>query len=144
MAMTEEEKRAYNRAYYKRNREKRIAAVKKWSKENPDKVRAARARFKKLNPEYQRQWTSENKDKVKKYNARPENVERRRLFSSTYAEKYPCRVKSQQKSWRDKLCDGYIKGIFCRYSNLTFKDIPQSLIQAKRAELKLKRLIKEQ
>ena len=101
-------------------------------------------KFREANPDYQRQWAAKNKDKIKKYNAKPENVKARSKLSAKHRKLYRGKHKETQQSWRDRLCDGYVKGMLCRYSSLTFNNIPQSMVKAKRAEVQFQRLIKEQ
>jgi hypothetical protein len=44
---------------------------------------------------------------------------------------------------RKLLRDKYIKGMLTRYNVLSFKDIPQALIEAKRYELLIKRNVRD-
>ena len=77
--------------------------------------------------ENQKKYKEENKDKIK---------ERRR--------KYYEKNKKYQEKRRKDLSDTYIKTLLIQKANLTFKDIPQGLIEAQRELIKIKRFIKRE
>ena len=116
MALTEEEKRKRRRAYMK-------AYNKKYREEN-------KAKCKRLTAE----WRKNNRDKVYKHKA-----DWRKNNPETAHRGYNRRRRRNIA----ELTDLHIKGVLTARTKLKNKDLPQSLIQAKRAELKLLRLIKE-
>lgn len=128
MALTEEEKRErkkkymteYHKKYYLANKEKIKARAKQWFKDNKEKDSARNKAYHKANRDKRndksRKWNKDNRVRVREY----KNTRTR------------------------ELCDSYVKRSFTKNSNLTAKDIPQSLIKAKRLELQMKRSIKDQ
>lgn len=51
MAMTKEDQRAYNAAYYQKNRERLLVVFREWKENNRDKHRSASAKWQVENPE---------------------------------------------------------------------------------------------
>lgn len=76
----------------RRNKEKEYEYNKQWRKNNPDKIKAAKAReFQKHKERYNesnRKWRAKNKDKVKQY-------------YKNYEESKPENIKSSRKKYRD-------------------------------------------
>tara|TARA_R100000655_G_scaffold60383_1_gene98772 strand:+ start:438 stop:929 length:492 start_codon:yes stop_codon:yes gene_type:complete len=87
----------------------------------------------------QRLWKEKHKERLK-----PEARDRMNKYRKENPEKFrDNRLKSRKKQ-RENLDDGYIKNLFVRKnSSLTWENIPQPLIDAKRELIKLKRAIKE-
>lgn len=171
MALTEEEKKERNRINqrkwyaenkvkakikrhdrYIKNKEKILQQCKRYREENKDTIRAKdrnrrrgddykkkQAKWRLDNKAYMRDYLHEyyrdNKLTINKKNAewKKNNPERCRLINKRYFQ--------EQK---DTLTDSYIKSLIVQKNSLTRKDIPQSLIAAKRAELQFTRLIKDQ
>lgn len=110
------------------------ATNRKWSNENPEKVRATRKICVNNNPEKYRitkeSWKKANLEKVTNYKRKWEknNPEKTRLNQSKKAK---------------ELRDGYIVYILNKTYGLTRELIPQELIEAKRAHLQLVRILKE-
>ena len=80
-------------------------------------------------------WRVNNRDKVYKHKA-----DWRKNNPVTAHKGYNRRRRANIAD----LTDLHIKGVLTARTTLRSKDLPQSLIQAKRAELKLRRLIKDQ
>ena len=128
MALSEKERKkrdtASRRKYYLKNK----ARLNKKSKDWANKNRARTNEICKLSRE-------KNKHKYKS-------------VKKDWDKSHPEQVKSYAKKTHKKRCsslnDSYVSDVVANHSSLTSKDIPQSLIEAKRVELKLKRLIKEQ
>jgi hypothetical protein len=55
----------------------------------------------------------------------------------------PEKRREYVKAWKDKLADGYVRQRLCYGTAIKPEDLPQSLIEAKRLELSIKRLVKE-
>ena len=150
MALTEEEKKERRRAYDKQYREKnkdRIAAhnkeyFKTYYDANKDKRNANGVAWRKANKDSvkvnNKAYYEANGDKIRAYN--------RDLYHSI--EKTPgrrARKAAMARGQANRLTDGYVTGLLTKNgSPLTSKDVPQSLIELKRLELKLKRNLKEQ
>lgn len=68
--MTQEEKSAYAKAYYRRTKTKKFG-ISNWAKANPDKVRECNKRYRAANKEklkaYNKQWAQNNAGKVTAY-----------------------------------------------------------------------------
>jgi hypothetical protein len=122
-------KAAYNKAYFKiyyaANKEKRKADNAAYRQANIGSIKARDAAYYRA-----------NRDRIRVYN--------RHLYHSI--EKTPERrkvVAARGREQTKKLADGYIRRVICGDSSLTAKEIPQSLIEAKRLELQAKRYFKE-
>ena len=87
-------------------------------------------------------WQRRNPDKVKVTKAREHktNAERYRAYAQTVGAANG--LKYDRLS-RQLLHDRYIKGMLTRYNTLSYKDIPQVLIEAKRYELLIKRNVRD-
>ncbi|MCP5003373.1 MAG: hypothetical protein GY941_05390 [Planctomycetes bacterium] len=100
----------------KENPGKRKAAVQKWKKKNPEKAKAANQKWSKANPE-----------KAKAANQK-------------WSKANPEKAKAAVLEWISSLSDGYVK------SRLGLKkgdNAPLGLIEAKRLQLEISRLIRE-
>ena len=75
--MTKEEKRIYDREYYRINKKKIIQSSTKWKKANPDKVRV-----------YSKKWNSMRSRNVKGifYNLKRNSTKKHREFNLTQDE----------------------------------------------------------
>jgi glutathione peroxidase-family protein len=107
-----------------------------------------------------RRYRESHPDKIKENQRRyrAKSLEKRRIYDAEYRKKYPervretCRVsrkkynekfKARERERVDGLNDDYVRQLINRTSGLPFSQIPTALIEAKRIEIKLKRLIKE-
>lgn len=137
--LTEEERkerdRANKRKYYLKNKTKLKETRNVYSKENRDRIR-----------EYNRAYKVDNSDilKLKHDVWYRQNRDKRLKYNKEYANANKQTITANQKDRTARLTDGYVASKLYHRSNLSSKDIPQSLIMAKRAEIKLKRLIREQ
>jgi len=115
---------------------------KKWASENPEKRRMMSKRskdkvkdtieYKTKNNERVKTWYKLNKKQAiqNAKNAKIRNPEKYRLFSLK---------RGRQDTIT--LNDNYVKALVCQNSELSFKDIPQELIEIKRKQLLLTRQI---
>jgi hypothetical protein len=124
---------------YLRNKVKHYERTKRYRENNPERKRADdikyRERHKEVIKKRMADYNENNKEHVKEYK------------SNHYAankEKYLAAATRCNKRGADELSDTYIKRVIAHRTTLTAKDIPESLIQAKRAYIKGLRLIKEQ
>jgi hypothetical protein len=135
--MNKEEKRLYDKAYQEKHKE-RIKAY-KTSEEYKAKRRATRDLEK--NREECRAYYAKNKEKIlaraKEHQKLPE------VKAKTEETKKRYYLKQGKQRGLDKiknLDDTYIKLLFTQRSkSLTFADIPQELVEAKRLEVQIKR-----
>jgi hypothetical protein len=102
----------------------------------------------------QQQYKNENREKVKeiKRKWRLDNIETERAKSRERWRKFSAEnhklekernAKAKRKMSR-QLTDNYMKKLLTHRTNLKYKDIPQSLIEAKRATMKIKRAIQSE
>ena len=127
-----ERKKASMREWYARNREKQIARARAWEIANPERAAAKKAEWAAKNPE-------RRKEQARKYAAKPEvrakNAERpaRKLWA-----------KARNKREAETLSDGFVRRLLAQHTSMKGSEIPQSLVDAHRELMKLKRLINEQ
>ena len=171
MALTEEEKKERHRLrcakYRAKNKEKIRESNKKYREENRDALRARAVTWyheHKSDPDVRRRILKSNHDRYNRIKDSDSFKERRKRETKAYREKYKDKLLEDSRAYqiknrdkmrtyfRDKksndvktLADNYIKDLFTRKNSpLTYEDIPQSLIEAKRLEIQMKRFIKEQ
>ena len=118
-----EEIKAKRKEYIKANREKINKQSKEWAKKNfeknPEKIREAR------------------RNKKKEYKAK--DPERYNALSAKWNKK--C-----QKQMVIDLKDCYVRRLLCKHEtvvNLSAKDIPQEMVEAKRLQIQIRRLVNE-
>lgn len=111
-------------------------------KKNQHKMREKHAQYRKENREIIR-----NKKREARFKAREKFVSLDRIvkghvnhISKVNEHKLKRKIIDHKKI--EKLPDQYIKRLLTKRSNLTYEDIPQSMIEAKRAVVQLKRTIK--
>lgn len=117
-----------------KNRER----AKEWAKNNPEKYK-----------ERQDKYRIENADalKAKKSNYQKENWDARKNYHKKWCNKNQKHVrtycKTQLARSRKNLDDWYIRSMLSQNSTLKSSDIPQGLVEAKKEQIKIKRLINE-
>lgn len=138
-----EEIEAKEKAYREKNKEKVSARAKAYREKNKEKIseRNREHRNKSCNKvkrkDYLKKYRSNNRDKLNAYSN--EYYRKHKDDPRHKAIRYKLGVKA-----RAELSDGYIGQVITQYSDLSAKDIPQSLMEAKRLELQMKRYFKEQ
>ena len=92
-----------------------------------------------------RNWIARNKGKNSEYGKkwRENSPEKASEVQRNWASKNKAIRADQYKKKIRNLDDYYIRNVLKCRKNITSKDIPQSLVEIKRVELKLKRTIKE-
>jgi hypothetical protein len=156
MALTEEERKERRRVNrhnrYIENKEKELARSKAWREANLDKIREydRNRTMTKKRRNQRADWAKKNKEHVKAFAAeyyitnkaaiRAKHAE----WKKVNREKVITRNMQYFKEQRKSLSDTYVSSLLTQKTVMKNKDIPQSLIQAKRAEIKLTRLIKDQ
>lgn len=146
--------RARQRRYKEKNKEKIREKDKKYREANRESIRKrAREGAKKryaANPDKYRNiskdWALKNPDKVRA--ADKKSKSKRKYINAKLAREYRLKnhkhILSHQRECRKNLADWYVKYVIMqRWSFKSTSEIPQGLIDFKRAELKLKRTIKE-
>ena len=137
--MTKEERRVYMREYRKANK---------------DKIKDYHRKYYQANKEKSKQYTQAWKDKDpeafallhRKYSAkyRENNREKCRVAGQRWRDANLDYLREKHLGYREDLHDNYVKAKIAAGTLLSSKDIPQSLIDAKREHLKIKRFLKEQ
>lgn len=159
---TEEELIAYRKAYYQKNRERLLKQAKE--KYDPEYHK----RYYQDNKEHiitlKKKWATENKEKLKQYayaqqrkafEKDPDKVRaQRRARKKASKAKDPQRYKEManrsnrrvSKASVSELRDSYVRQLLCKHNvvkRLSAKEIPQGLVEAKRLEIQIRRLINE-
>lgn len=120
---------------YEANPEKYRALAREWHQSNKGKSAAMRA-----------DWYARNADWAKEY-ARLYRLEHRERVTAKvreWREKNPDAAERYARIARDELRESYVRRVLTQDEKiLQPKDIPQSLIEAKRVQLQIKRLIRE-
>lgn len=160
---TDEERRAYQRAYREANKERVTALTKKWQEENKERVRELVRNWQINNPERRKElkarYYAENKEHVKalaKANARkwfvknPEAVRKKRRQKAAqqfakdpkgYLEKRRSYIRKANKKLVAEIRDNYVAHLLSKSTGfrLHANAIPKELIEAKRLQLIIKR-----
>ncbi len=126
-----ESRRVSSKKYYEANR----ARIKVRRDANTDKMKEYSAKHyldnKRTYKAKAKKWYGDN------------NAEAKRTRKKYRKNHRNADIKASQKN-RDALGDCYVKTLLTKRGCLSFRDIPQGLIEAKRSHLKVKRFIKEQ
>jgi len=140
--------KAYRKKYYAKeeNRQRHLDNCKKRNQEDPEYreiLRKANLRYRKIHPGREALLRKE------RYQNDPEFRSRVIQHSKNFAKRHPEIVNEKSRKNHKKYCkeltDSYIASALCKKgSPLNVEDIPQTLIDAKRAELKLKRKLKNE
>jgi type IV secretory pathway VirB10-like protein len=154
-AMTEAELEAYKakhrqmqQAWANKDREKYLAWKKEWSLKRRDKeIAYKRQRYAEKKDELRakcHEYYLQNKEAIlernKRYNALPETKERRKLYQKQ--RRAEDRVTIRQKI--AELNSNYVKLVIRRGTNLKHRHIPESLVEAKRAQLMILRSLRNE
>jgi len=121
--------------YYKSNKEKLLEQNKKYREENKEKESKRAKKYREANKEI-------ILEKEKKY--REENKEKESKRAKKYYKSNKEKLSERRKRDAENLTDYYVVRFIIENSNLTPKDIPQELIEAKRELIKINRFIKEE
>jgi hypothetical protein len=125
----------YNARWEAVNREKRMARRSAYCKANREGENARRDAWRKANHE---------KHKATEAAYRASNHEHRAMFMDAWKKSNHEKIKSYSDAYISEMPEGYIANVI-RKSNKLLKQvqIPAEMIESKRAELRVKRLIKE-
>lgn len=133
-----ENQKKSNKKYRRNNPEKVREACRKWRESNPEKAKKATTNWRERNPDNVQKWSrtsySKNPEKSKEATTNWRNKNRRRFNENN---------RKNLKAQRDRMNDTYIKRTLYQGTSLKSADIPEALIEAKREQIKLKRLIKD-
>lgn len=162
---TAEEKLAYQREYYAKNRDKALMASKEWNKKNPDYYKEWLQKNKEKVKEWRKKYTQENREKInaqasaqqkRRFLANPEKIKAaRKLSKAKQKAKDPQKYNAmcneigrrQYKKMSAELRDSYVKLILSKggvIGRIPADCIPQELIEAKRVEIQIRRYLNEE
>lgn len=160
MPLTEEEKKERNKDSCKKYRAANIDRVRAYDKERYDASKgniseAEKSRRRKNAKAYYHRnkdlckkkvskWQKNNPEKVKAYSLVTRSKPSYQARMKAYHKENKQRANYLLKKHRGNLPDTYIKSLLTNGSLLTFDRIPQSLIEAKRLQMQMKRYSKEQ
>lgn len=126
------------RKYNAANKEKVALRRRKYNKDHRDEIAYTR-----------RMYNSRNKQRIKENSSKYYKLHKQEILEYNRVwrinNKQLCRRydKVKQLNGVSEMHDWYIKILLSRYSDLAVRDIPRELIELKRAQLTLKRLIKK-
>ena len=140
-ALNPDRKKKSFREWYARNADAQRDRNRKYAAENSDSLRQKRIDRYWRNPEKYRRLSLESaannrpavNARMRDWYARNPSAVERKNRASTVAG----------KSARRELRDTYLRKILSQGTAMTFSDVPDSLIEAKRVHLQIKRLLKE-
>jgi len=131
---SKDNRREYHKAYYEANKERRRAASRAWQKANKDMVKERKKAYRDANRDKVlatcKSWRDANRDKM-------------REFTKAYREANPDKVKAKSLRQIASLANGYVANTLIRNHRLSTALIPKELIEVKRLQLTLFRLIQE-
>ena len=126
-----ERKKVYLREWYAKNRERKIAAVGAWQRDNRARANANKRAYVDRDPERRR-------EQANRHAAKPE-------VRAKAAER-PARKewqKARNKREAETLSDGFVRRIMAQRTSLKGSNLPLGLVDAYRELMKLKRAINE-
>ena len=126
-----ERKKAYLREWYAKNREKQLAAVKKWQQENKERANTNKRAYAERHPD-------RIKESQRKHYTKPEVLARQR---GDPARLEYCRQRGAKI--RESLSDEYVRRVMAQHLSIKGSELPQSLVDAHREVMKIKRYINE-
>ena len=146
----------YTKKYYADNKEKIDACVRKWQKENKERHNETRLKWREQNREKVNAQQKTNRDKL--FAENPERIRAlRRAKKAKQKAKDPQAWNAKmakynascQKRMVNELSDAYVRARLVIPSDgsrrkISAKDIPQSLVEAKRVQLMILRSLKNE
>ncbi len=114
---------------------------KQYNKENREKVK-----------EFQKRYQEENRDKIRETEKhyQKKNAKKLRRMRKEYKKENAEKINAQNVQHRKRMSDQYIKKLIANQisrgsgTTIKFKNIPNEIIELKRKQIQIKRLIKQQ
>lgn len=159
-----ERKRAYQKEYYAKNRERILEKFKKqkderaeyykqYCEKNKERIKEKRKEYQAKNRErinqVSREWAKKNFEKnsekvrearrIGKEKRKNKDPQRYNKLLRKYAKKYEIKMVEELK-------DCYVRSLLCKHgvvARIPATNIPQELVEAKRLEIKIRRLVNE-
>ena len=126
-----ERKKAYLREWYAKNRERQLANVAEWQRANRERSNATKRAYVERDP-------GRRREQANRHAAKPE--------VRAKAAARPARKewqKARNKRDAETLSDGFVRRIMAQHTSMKGSDLPQTLVEAYRELMKLKRAINE-
>ena len=146
----------YAKAYYIENKDKMLGQIKKWINENKERHNETRLKWREQNREKINAQQKTNRDKLFAENPerirairRAKKVKQKAKDPQAWNAKMAKYNAPYQKRMVDELSDAYVRARLVIPSDgsrrkISAKDIPQSLVEAKRVQLMILRSLKNE
>lgn len=129
------DRREYQREYYQKNRERLIAKARAWELTHPEVAAQKKREYLERHPERRKEtnskWARKPEVLAAKVAKRKENAELRAL------------EKRLREHYRDTLADCFVRRVLAQRTGLKGSELPQTLVDAHRELMRLKRAINE-
>lgn len=127
------DRKAYYREWYAANRERMIAKARAAELANPEKAAQKKREYLERHPD-------KRKETNKRYMKKPDVIERTRELRAKPERRESARTLRDR--YRDTLADCYVRRIMAQRLGIKGSDMPQTLVEAQRELMKLKRELK--
>ena len=127
------DRKAYYREWYAANRERMIVKARAAELANPEKAAQKKREYLERHPD-------KRKETNKRYMKKPDVIERTRELRAKPERRESARTLRDR--YRDTLADCYVRRIMAQRLEIKGSDIPQTLVEAQRELMKLKRELK--
>lgn len=129
------DRREYYRRWYAANRERLIAKARAWELAHPEEAAQKKREYLERHPERRKatnsKWARKPKVLAAKVAQRKESAELR------------AREKQLREHYRDTLADCFVRRVLAQRTEIKGSELPQSLVDAHRELMRLKRAINE-
>ena len=125
-----QDRKAYYREWYAKNRERLIAKARARELAHPEETR-----------EKKRRWQAENRESQKESRLRYAKSEKGAACYARYRQTDTARVAAKRKRehYRDTLHDCYVRRVMAQHMGIKGSELPQTLVDAQRELMILKR-----
>ena len=125
--------KAYFKEWYAKNRERIIAKARAWELAHPEEAR-----------EKKRKWQAENRNEQKENRLRYARSEKGAACYSRYRQtsNYKAAAKRKRDHYKETLHNCYVRRVMAQHIGIKGSELPQTLVDAQRELMKLKRELK--
>ena len=144
------DRKAYDHAYYLRNRQKAIDKAAAWKKAHADRVRKGGRDYYQRHKTRWANYRAANIERIREQERHRYEQHRRERIAAAVAWKKAHRTRALEiqrvvgRRQRETVCISYVRRVLTGGTNVPMRAWPLALVLAKQAELKLKREINEQ
>lgn len=127
------DKKAYYKEWYAKNRERLIAKARAWELEHPEETR-----------EKKRKWQAKNRESQKGNRLRYAKSEKGAACYARYRQtsNYKAAAKRRRDHYKETLHDCYVRRVMAQHIGIKGSELPQTLVDAQRELMNLKREVK--